>query len=160
MIVLWALAGGAAGALVLASALRLGSELQWTRMDLPLLLGEMVTGDRERAKSLGWLLQLAAGLAFSLVYAGIFAATGRSGWAFGAVLGLLHGLVAGTVVVETALPFVHRRIGSRSTAADEAPLLEPPGFLLLNYGRPTPLVTVAAHVVYGALVGGLASLAG
>lgn len=159
MILVWTLLGAAAGTVVLSSVLRLGSELRLTRMDLPLVLGEMATGDRGRAKTVGWALQSLAGLVFGLVYAAVFAATGKSGWIFGAALGLLHGLVAGTAVVETVLPFVHRRIGSRSTAADEAPLLEPPGFLMLNYGRATPLVNVAAHVVYGALVGGVASFA-
>jgi GH15 family glucan-1,4-alpha-glucosidase len=37
---------------------------------------------------------------------------------------------------------------------------EPPGFLLLNYGRQTPLVTVLGHIVYGAIVGSFASWAG
>jgi hypothetical protein len=159
VIVPWALAGAAAGTLVLSSVLRLGSELRLTRMDLPFLVGTVVTGDRERAKVLGWALHAAAGLGFGLVYAGIFAATGLSGWAFGAALGLLHGLVAGTAVMETLLPFAHRRVGSAATAAGESPLLEPPGFLMLNYGRVTPVVNVVAHVAYGALVGGLASFA-
>jgi hypothetical protein len=159
VIVLWALAGAAAGTLVLSTVLRLASELRLTRMDLPFLVGTMVTEDRERAKVLGWVLHAAAGLGFGLVYAGIFAATGRSGWSFGAALGLLHGLVAGTAVVETLLPFAHSRIGSAATAAGETPVLERPGFLMLNYGRRTPIVTVVAHVAYGALVGGLASFA-
>ena len=159
MIVLWSLAGAAAGTLVLSTALRLGSELQLTRMDLPFLVGTMVTDDRERAKWIGWALHAAAGLGFGLVYAAIFAATGVSGWAFGGALGLLHGLVAGTAVVETLVPFAHRRIGSTATAAAESPLLERPGPLMLNYGRATPLVTAVAHVAYGALVGAGASLA-
>ena len=159
MILLWTLAGAAAGTLVLSTALRLGSELRLTRMDLPFLVGTMLTADRERAKVLGWLAHAAAGLGFGLIYAGVFAATGRSGWLFGALLGLLHGLVSGTAGMETLLPFAHRRIGSASTASAEAPVLEPPGFLMLNYGRGTPIVNAVAHVAYGALVGGLASFA-
>jgi hypothetical protein len=31
-------------------------------------------------------------------------------------------------------------------------MLQPPGFLALNYGKRTPLVTVVAHIVYGAIV--------
>ena len=154
-----AIVGGFLGTVVLTTILRGARELGWTRMDLPFLVGTMVTPDRELAKVLGWLVHGAAGLGFGLVYAAIFAATGRSGWWFGAVLGLLHGLVAGTAVVETLLPFAHRRIGSPATAADETPLLEPPGFLMLNYGRATPIVNLLAHVAYGALVGGLASFA-
>jgi hypothetical protein len=32
-------------------------------------------------------------------------------------------------------------------------LLEPPGFLAMNYGYNTPLVVVTAQVVYGAVLG-------
>ena len=32
-------------------------------------------------------------------------------------------------------------------------MLEPPGFLVLHYGYQTPLVTVAAHIAYGAMLG-------
>jgi len=31
----------------------------------------------------------------------------------------------------------------------------PPGFLALDYGRGTPVVTVVAHIVYGGIIGGL-----
>jgi hypothetical protein len=51
-------------------------------------------------------------------------------------------------------------MGTPFTTAAETPLLEPPGFLMLNYGRRTPVVTVVLHVVYGALVGGFHSLSG
>ena len=50
-------------------------------------------------------------------------------------------------------------MGTRSTAAPSVALLEPPGFLMLNYGTQTPLVALAAHIVYGTLVGGLISFA-
>jgi hypothetical protein len=55
---------------------------------------------------------------------------------------------------------VHPRMGSTLTAADSSPLLEPPGFLMRNYGRGTPVVTLLAHVAYGAIVGGFVSMAG
>ena len=51
-------------------------------------------------------------------------------------------------------------MGSTLSAADSHPLLEPPGFLLRNYGRGTPTATLLAHVAYGAIVGGFASMAG
>jgi len=67
--------------------------------------------------------------------------------------GLLHALFAGTTVVNLLLPSVHPRMGTSMSAADSAPLLESPGFLLLNYGRATPTVTILAHLAYGAIVG-------
>jgi hypothetical protein len=32
-------------------------------------------------------------------------------------------------------------------------VLEPPGLLALNYGAGTPVVTLVAHLVYGAVLG-------
>jgi len=49
-------------------------------------------------------------------------------------------------------------MGSPFTAATSSPLLEPPGFLMLNYGPSTPVATLLTHIAYGALVGGFAAL--
>jgi hypothetical protein len=51
------------------------------------------------------------------------------------------------------LPIVHPRIATPDTAANEIALIEPPGFLMLNYGRSTFLVNLAAHIAFGAIVG-------
>ena len=157
----WAtLAGGFVGTLVLTTALRTANEVGVTRVDLPFLLGTAVTGDRVRAKALGYLLHLAAGEAFALVYYAIFVAIDTSGWQLGALFGLLHGIVSTTALVNVLLPVVHPRMGSELSAANSSPLIEPPGFLMLNYGRGTPIATLLAHVAYGAIVGGFASMAG
>jgi hypothetical protein len=31
--------------------------------------------------------------------------------------------------------------------------LEPPGFMAINYGRRTPIVTIGAHLIFGAILG-------
>jgi hypothetical protein len=69
------------------------------------------------------------------------------------VFGLVHALFAGTALVNVLLPAVHPRMGTAVSAANSSPLLEPPGFMLLNYGRATPAVTIMAHLAYGAIVG-------
>ena len=155
-----ALAGGFAGTLVLTTVLRAASEAGLTRMDLPFLLGTAFTADRTRAKALGYALHFLAGLAFALVYHAVFSASGTGGWAWGAVFGLAHGLFAATALVNVLLPLLHPRLGTPSTSAEAGALLEPPGFLMLNYGMGTPLVSAMAHVMYGALVGGFAGGAG
>ena len=155
-----ALAGGFVGTLVLTTALRTANELRLTRVDLPFLLGTAVTGDRARAKALGYLLHLAAGEAFALVYYAVLTAIDTSGWMPGALFGLLHGILSATALVNILLPVVHPRMGSTLSAADSSPLLEPPGFLMLNYGRGTPIATVLGHIAYGAIVGGFAAIAG
>jgi hypothetical protein len=153
------MAGGFVGTLVLTTVLRAGSELGLTRMDLPFLLGTAFSADRTRAKAVGFALHFVAGLAFAAIYYGIFVAIGESSWWLGATFGLVHGLFAGTALVNTLLPLVHPRMGSAQSAADSSPLLEPPGFMISNYGKATPLLTVIAHVIYGAIVGLCASLA-
>jgi hypothetical protein len=158
--VIWgALVGGLAGTLVLTTVLRAASELGLTRMDLPFLLGTAVSEDRVRAKAAGYALHFVFGLLFALAYWAIFAVLDEAGVLLGALFGLVHALFASTALVNVLLPVVHPRMGTGFDAAGSSPLLEPPGFLLLNYGRRTPLVTIAAHIVYGAIVGGFAGWA-
>jgi hypothetical protein len=159
--VIWGtLVGGFLGTIVLTTLLRGASELGWTRMDLPFLLGTAVTADRVRAKLAGYALHFVFGLVFALAYWAVFAVVGESGVLIGAILGFLHGLFAGTAMVNILLPAVHPRMGTGFDAAGSAPLLEPPGFMLINYGRQTPLATIVSHVVYGAIVGGFVGLSG
>jgi hypothetical protein len=157
MMLLGALAGGFVGTLVLTTALRLAQVAGLTRMDIPLLLGTMFTEDRRRASVIGYALHFLNGQLFALGYAAIFYAVGQAGWLFGAALGLVHAAFAGGALVNVLLPAVHPRMGTRWTDASQTPLLEPPGFMLWNYGRHTALVTVVGHVAYGALVGGFAA---
>jgi hypothetical protein len=159
--VIWgALAGGVVGTVVLTSGLRLAQEVGWTRMDIPLLLGTAFSPSRSRAEVIGYAVHFLNGLLFALAYAFVFSATGRADWLLGLGLGFVHALFAGGALVNVLLPAVHPRMGTPWSDAEETPLLEPPGFMLLNYGRRTPLVTVVAHVAYGAIVGGFVSLAG
>jgi hypothetical protein len=153
-----ALVGGFLGTVVLTTTLRAAGELGLTRMDLPFLLGTAVSADRVRAKLLGYGLHFVFGLVFALGYFAVFVVVDRSGVLLGALLGLLHGLFAGTALVNILLPVVHPRMGTGFDAAGQYPLLEPPGFMLINYGRQTPLATIVSHIAYGAIVGGLVGL--
>jgi hypothetical protein len=152
-----ALAGGFVGTIALTTGLRVAQETGRTRMDIPLLLGTAFSASRSRAMVIGYALHFANGLLFSLGYAAIFLAVGHTGAAFGAGLGLAHALVAGGPLVNVLLPAMHPRMGTPWTDAEETPLLEPPGFLLVNYGRQTAVWHVVLHVVYGALVGWFAA---
>ena len=152
-----ALAGGLVGTVVLTSSLRLAQALGFTRMDIPLLLGTVFSEDRRRATLIGYAVHFANGLIFSLGYAAIFFAVGEAGWLFGALLGVVHAAFAGGALVNVLLPAVHPRMGTLWTDAEETPVLEPPGLMLVNYGRHTVVVTLLAHVAYGAIVGGFAA---
>jgi asparagine N-glycosylation enzyme membrane subunit Stt3 len=119
----------------------------------------VVTADRQRAKLVGYVLHFVAGFLFSLAYYVGFAGLGRSGWLLGAGFGVIHGLFAMTALVNILLPVIHPRMGDALSSVDSAALLEAPGFLMLNYGRATPLVNLVAHAAYGTIVGGFESLA-
>jgi hypothetical protein len=123
-----------------------------TRLDLPLLLGSALVAEPDRARVVGFAVHLAFGQVFAAFYAAGFSALDRSGWWLGALFGLLHALVALTVLVPL-LPGVHPRMASHRTGPDSTAALEPPGPLAVNYGLATPVVTIAAHVVFGAVLG-------
>jgi hypothetical protein len=148
-----ALAGGLLGTIVMTTMLRAASEFGFTRMDLPFVLGTAFTDRRRRAKVYGYAAHFVLGILFALGYAVVFQATGRAGWVVGLLLGVVHASFVATTLVNVLLPIVHPRIGTPETAANEVALLEPPGFMMLNYGRSTFAVTLLAHMAYGAIIG-------
>ena len=157
MTLVGALAGGFVGTLVLTTGLRLAQIAGLTRMDIPLLLGTAFTESRSRASAIGYALHFLNGQIFALGYWVIFVAVDQAGWLFGGVLGVVHAAFAGGALVNILLPAAHPRMGTRWTDASQTPLLEPPGFMLWNYGRHTALVTMLGHIAYGSIVGGFSA---
>jgi hypothetical protein len=136
------------------TAVMVGAQLAGlSRMDLPLILGLMVASKPDHARVACFLIHLVNGQIFALLYAGAFTLIGRAEWWLGAAFGLLHGLLALTVLFPMAVG-VHPRMATERAGPDVDARLEPPGPLALNYGRETPLVSLVAHVVYGAIRGG------
>jgi hypothetical protein len=154
-----ALVGGFLGTVVLTTTLRAGSEFRLTRMDIPFLLGTAFSENRRHAKAIGYVLHFLAGLVFALMYWVAFRVLGESSWWLGGLFGLVHVAFAGSALVNVLLPVVHPRMGTQATSARSTPLLEPPGLMLVNYGRQTPLVAILAHVAYGMIVGAFVSAA-
>jgi hypothetical protein len=135
------------------TGIMVGAQLaRQTRMDLPTMLGTIVTADLDRARFPGILIHFTNGQVFALFYASAFALLGRSGVLLGAAFGLVHGLLALTLIIP-ALPSIHPRMGSERTGFELA-VLEPPALFAQNYGRRTVAVTLLAHVAYGAILGG------
>jgi len=123
-----------------------------TRLDLPLLLGTLVTEDPDRARVAGFFIHQGVGQGFALGYAAAFALLGRATWWLGALFGLVHVAVALTVLVPL-LAGVHPRIASERAGPSSTAALEPPGLAGLNYGARTPLVAITAHLAYGIALG-------
>src|SRR5512132_1582374 len=136
----WALFGLVATA-ALTAVMIIAQLAGLTRLDLPLLLGTIVTEDPDRARVAGFFLHLVIGQGFALGYAACFALLDRATWWLGGLLGLLHVAVALTVLVPL-LAGVHPRVASTRAGPKSAASLEPPGLLGLNYGVQTPVVTV------------------
>lgn len=147
----WALFGLLATATL--TAVLIGAQMAGlTRLDLPLVLGTLVSADPDRARVAGFFLHLAAGQVFALGYAATFALLHHATWWLGGLLGTLHVAVALTVLLPL-LPGVHPRMASHRAGPASTAVLEPPGLFALNYGVQTPAVAVVAHVVYGVVLG-------
>ena len=147
----WALFGLIATAAL--TAVMIAAQLAGlTRLDLPLLLGTLVTENPDRARVAGFFIHLGIGEGFALGYAATFALLDTATWWLGALLGLLQAAVALTVLVPL-MSGVHPRIASSRAGPSSTAVLEPPGLLGLNYGVQTPIVVVAAHLVYGIALG-------
>jgi hypothetical protein len=113
-----------------------------TRFNAPVQLGCLVSADpgHPRTETIGFVLLLGLGsLPIALAYAALLGATGWSGVAGGAAIGLLHGAVA-----LAALPL----LGTISACAKRGEM-EAPGPLGLEWGRFTPLVFLLGHALYG-----------
>jgi uncharacterized membrane protein YagU involved in acid resistance len=143
---------GFASTVLLTTILAASQGLGMTRMNIPYLLGTMVTANRDRAKAVGVLLHVVNGLVFSLIYAAAFHLWGGATWWKGALIGLVHAafvLTAGLPV----LPGLHPRMASESRGPTVVRQLEPPGFLALHYGIQTPISIVIAHLAFGIVLG-------
>ena len=135
------------------TAVMIGAQMAGlSRLDLPLMLGTIVTQDPDRARVAGFGIHLLVGQGFAFFYIAGFAALDVASWWLGAAFGLAHAVVALTVLVPL-LPGIHPRMSSERAGPSRTAVLEPPGLLALSYGPRTPAVTVAAHVVYGAVLG-------
>ena len=126
--------------------------LGMTRMNLPYMLGTMVTPNRDRARLLGFVMHFLNGWGFAMLYAAAFDSWRRSGWWRGVAIGAVHGLfvlIAGVPL----LPGLHPRMAGDEHGPTPTRQLEPPGFMALNYGRRTPISVMLAHLLYGAILG-------
>jgi hypothetical protein len=144
--------GSLVATVFLTGIMRSAQEFGITRIDLPLMLGTVLTPDRDRAKVYGTIVQMINGWLFGTIYVAAFHSWGRAGALRGALVGLVHGVFV-LIAVLPLLPGAHRRMASSFTGPQPTTRLEPPGFIGLNYGRGTPMLTVIAHVVYGAVLG-------
>jgi uncharacterized membrane protein YagU involved in acid resistance len=150
--VLGLIVGAWLGTFVMTALMEAAQAARFTRMSIPFLLGAMVSERRFVIRVVGFTFHLVNGVIFALAYALFFETVGRSDWWLGGVAGAIHGALA-LILLLPFLQDVHPRMARVDQGPDPTPMLQPPGFLALNYGTRTPLVTFVGHVVYGATVG-------
>lgn len=143
---------GLAATIVLTSVLYGSQGMGLSRLSLPYLFGTFVLSNRYRATVLGFVLYMVGGWAFALLYFLLFAAMGRATWWAGALIGTFHALFL-LLAFLPILPYLHPRMATECDGPTAVRRLEPPGFLGLNYGRRTPITTIAGHALYGLLLG-------
>jgi hypothetical protein len=149
---------GFSATVILTTTMAAGQGLGLTRMSIPFLVGTIFTPARDRAMVVGVLAHFVNGFVFALFYAWVFESLGWATWWLGAGIGFMHALFVLTAGM-AMLPGLHPHMVSEYYGPTPNRLLQPPGFLALNYGRRTPIVTTFAHVVYGAILGGFYVLA-
>ncbi|HSK08805.1 MAG TPA: hypothetical protein VK911_04470 [Vicinamibacterales bacterium] len=154
-VLLW----GFAATIALTTTMAASQGLGLTRMSIPFMLGTMMTARRDRAMVLGSLLHVLNGWGFALVYAAAFESWDRATWWGGAGIGAVHAAFVLTVGM-ALLPGLHPHMASEHGPPAPGGQLQPPGFLALNYGERTPLVTLVAHLLYGGLLGAFYQLRG
>lgn len=144
--------------LVLTTLMSGSQGLGLTRMNIPYLLGTMLTPNRDKAKILGVFMHLLNGWIFSLIYVLGFQVIGMATWWLGALFGFLQAAFVLTVGM-TVLPGLHPRMASEQQGPTVVRQLEPPGFLALNYGFRTPISVFLAHIIFGMILGAFYSIA-
>ncbi len=143
---------GFVATLALTGGMYTAQALGLSRMSIPFMLGTAWTEDRRRAQVIGLGGHLLNGWAFALLYCWGFQELGRAAWWMGALGGLFHGFVV-LAVAMPLLPYVHPNMATEHHGPTPTRWLQPPGFMALNYGRRTPLIAIAAHLVYGTILG-------
>jgi len=143
---------GGLATIILSLILGASRWLGLTRISLPFLLGTIFTPDRHRAELLGVLLHALNGWWLAAVYALAFQSIQLATWWLGMGFGLIHALFV-LLILTPLLPSVHPRMASERSGPTSRRQLEPPGFFALHYGFRTPLVTIVAHLLYGAVLG-------
>ncbi len=152
-ILVWGFAASTLMVLTESAGLWLGL----TRLSTPIILGSVVCDDRDRAALVGAGAHLLIGWVIAIAYALAFHAAGFATWWLGALFGIGQTLLVLGIILP-AIPAIHPRMASPREGPTPARALQSPGFLGLHYGRPTLLVSLVAHGVYGVLFGALYTL--
>ncbi len=146
-------AAGALGALGFLLWDAFGPVIGLPRLDLPALLGTIFAGDAATLSSLGVLMHLGIGIGLGLfyVYGDIEEFLPEPGWLRGMIYGAGVWVVT-MVAVMPLIPYADRVLGQ-----GRAPTM---GFFMLTVGVWAPVQALITHLIFGAILGLVASRQG
>ncbi len=105
----------------------------------------IITPNRDRAEiSVFWAFRIR--VVFSFLYALFFESLNRVNWWLDILFGLIHGLIV-LIAIIPMLPEIHPRMASEKQGPTPTRMIEPPGFMALNYGRRNPLSTLYSATI-------------
>lgn len=111
--------------------------------------GTMVTRpDSDRSALLGFAIHMVFGGSVGLLYGMVFGLIGRANWWLGMIGGFIHLTIAGFALGE--IPAIHPAIPR---------VIPDPGFFTASYGAASVGTFCGVHLLYGAIVGRLYSIA-
>ncbi len=144
-----ALFSGFVATVAMTMVMMAGRAMGMTTMDMPLILGGMVTADGSRARRLGLAIHVVmmGTVAFGVVYAALFTLLDSDAALTGVAIGLVHGLLFGLMVLPM-MPAIHPRM----KASADGFHLDPPRIMGATYGRGTGIGLLLAHATYGLVI--------
>ena len=136
--IIMSIVAGAAGAIAMYGVMRIINTTGWTKGDMILAVGSLVTKQLSNAFAVGTAIHLATAIIFAFLYLFALSNFGFTQFplavAIGAFFGVLHG-----IIVSLALVWV---------VSDQHPLEE-----FRSASLPIGIMHFAGHVAYGATVG-------
>lgn len=147
-----AILAGLIGGLAFLAVVYMGLGTGMTRMNFLPMLGSMMAPKASRSATygIGLVIHLMASAAFGLIHAGILTAIDvdsvGAAAAWDVVIGAVHGIGV-LIVMPMMLAMAHPLVRSGD--------LERPGTLMTGFGSMTPVGSLAAHVVFGLVVGSI-----
>ncbi len=141
MSIFGAVIAGIVGTLVMSMVMAMAPKMGMPKMDIVGMLGSMF--DPEGNRMMGWVGHTMMGIVFAIAYAIGWSAFGSVGIGTGAIFGVLHWLIAGTMM--GAMGMMHA--GIRAGTVDS------PGVLMLNNGGFMGFMGgLLGHVIFGVVV--------
>ncbi len=141
MSIFGAIVAGIVGTLAISMVMAMAPKMGMPKMDIIGMMGSMFNPDGNR--SLGWVMHLMMGIVFTIVYAVGWSALGAVSIGTGAIFGVIHWLIAGTMM--GMMGVMHAGI--------KAGTVQSPGILMFNNGGMMGFMGgLIGHAIFGVVV--------